>query len=140
MSAPTISTNALYDFIDQYQFAFNSFHVKNLIPHFTFPLQVIHKESSHVYTDSSKLEALLQGGIQFYKKNNITSVAISALQKHAINEQLAFLKIKLSFCSSDKQELYHCHYELILRRSKNKEFKIQCMINADEEDQARHLF
>jgi 4-hydroxy-3-methylbut-2-en-1-yl diphosphate synthase IspG/GcpE len=78
--------------------------------------------------------------MQFYKKNNITSVAISALQKHAINEQLAFLKIKLSFCRSDKQELYHCHYELILRRSKHNEFKIQCMINADEEDQARHLF
>jgi hypothetical protein len=70
MSAPTISTNALYDFIDQYQLAFNSFHVKNLIPHFAFPLQVIHKEACHVYADSSKLEAVLQGGMQFYKKNN----------------------------------------------------------------------
>jgi hypothetical protein len=140
MSAPLFYTQSFYDFIDQYQHAFNSFHVKNIINQFTFPLQVVHKDACHVYTDSSNLEAVLQGGMQFYKKNNITSVAIFPLQKHAINGQLAFLKIKLAFYNADHKELYHCHYELILRRIKNNELKIQCMINADEEDNARHLF
>ncbi|MFM6945129.1 MAG: hypothetical protein ACKOXV_07640 [Bacteroidota bacterium] len=140
MSTPVLSTSAYYDFIDQYQLAFNSFHVKNIINQFTFPLQVIHKDTCHVYTDSSNLEAVLQGGMQFYKKNNITSVAITPLQKHAINDQVAYIKIKLAFYNADQIELYHCHYELILRRIKNNELKIQCMINADEADKARHLF
>ncbi len=120
---------------DTYAAALTNYDTKGMAHHFAIPCTFLSTEKATAFNESSKLEGMFNQGIGFYKQFGITLAEAEIRNKRMITENIALVKVRWNYFNSNKDLLYNCDYEYILKAVKNKKWEIEMAISINEKQQ-----
>lgn len=120
---------------DTYASALTNYDTKGMAHHFAIPCTFLSAEKATAFNESSKLQGMFNQGIGFYKQFGITLAEAEIRNKRMITENIAHVKVRWNYFNNNKDLLYNCDYEYILKAVKNKKWEIEMAISINEKQQ-----
>lgn len=123
------------NFFETYAASLENHDTKLMANHYFIPCTFISDDSNTTFSDASKLEGLFNQGVIFYKQFGIVHALPEIWNKQFITNRIARVKVKWSYLDKDKQLVYDCEYQYILKLDKHSHWKIILSISVNEKEQ-----
>lgn len=119
-------------FFESYAHAMEAFDSKAMAYHYCYPCMILDDDSSAVFTDAAKLEGLFNKGMSFYRHFGLVHAGPEIWSKRPWSDHLLKVKLNWKYYNADKEFLYDCDYDFLLRLDKHTEWKIQLAVSVNE--------
>jgi hypothetical protein len=124
--------NKVNNFFDTYARALENGDTKLMVNHYNLPCFLLSDESSNVYNDATKLEGLFNKAMIFYKKYGVAHVRPEVWSKRSWTDRIVKVRLNWQYYNADKQPIYNCDYQYILRLDKANNWKIESSVSINE--------
>lgn len=132
MSTQVQAMNRVNSFFESYAQALENFDTKAMAQHYSLPCTFLADDSAQVFTEASKLEGLFNQGTMFYKQFGITYARPDIWNKRSWSDRIIKVKLNWQYFDKDKQPVYDCDYNYILRLDKHEHWKIEVATSINE--------
>ena len=122
----------IHDFFDSYAGAFEKFDARSMVKHFALPCMLIDSDHAEVFADAAKLEGQFSQGTQYYKQLGIMYARPEVWSKRLWTEGIVKVKVNWTYYDQNKQKVYGCDYQYILRLTKRNQWQIELAASLNE--------
>ena len=134
MSSFTAQYHKIAGFFEEYAAALESYDSKKMTQFYSIPCTFLSDEASDVFSKASNLEGLFNQGFSFYKQFGIEHIRPDVWSKRAWTDRIVKVKLNWQYFDANKQPVYNCDYQYILRLDKNNLWKIEVAISINEKE------
>ena len=128
------SFQQINDFFESYARALEQYDTKKMAWHYNIPCSFLSDESATVFTEASKLEGLFNQGTGFYKQFGIAHARPEVWSKRFWTDRICKARVNWQYFDKDKQPVYNCDYQYVLRLDKHNEWKIELSVAINEKE------
>lgn len=121
-------------FFESYAQALENFDTKHMAQHYALPCTFLSDDSAEVFKDASKLEGLFNQGTGFYKQFGIAHARPDVWSKRQWSDRIVKARVLWQYFDKDKQPVYNCEYQYILRLDKHDKWKIEMSVSINEKE------
>lgn len=132
-----MSSNAFYklnDFFEGYAHALENADTKLMTQHYHLPCTFLSDESSTIFQETGKLEALFMQGTNFYRQFGITHARPEVWSKRMWTQRICKVKVNWQYFDKENKPIYNCDYQYILRLDKYDKWKIEISVAINEKE------
>ena len=134
MNNPLQAHQYISNFFETYARALENHDTKLMANHYFIPCTFISDDSNTTFNDASKLEGLFNQGVIFYKQFGIIHAWPQVWSKQFWTDKIARVKVKWSYLDKDKQLVYECDYQYVLKLDKHNHWKIILSVSINEKE------
>ncbi len=122
------------EFFESYASALEKFDTKSMAHHYSMPCTFLSDDTCTVFTDISKLEGLFVQGTTFYKQFGIAYSEPEVYSKQFWTDKTVLTRVVWRYYDSERNPIYSCDYQYILRRDKFDIFRIDVSVAINEKE------
>jgi hypothetical protein len=121
-------------FFDTYAKALENHDTKLMAWHYHIPCTMLSDDNMTTFTEASKLEGLFNQGVVFYKQFGIVHAHADIWKKDVWTDKIARVTVNWQYMDTQRQPIYNCDYQYVMREVKNGQLKIICSVSVNEKE------
>ncbi len=134
MSLDSAKSQNINEFFEVYAHALEIHDTKGMTFLHMIPCTMLSDDAYTIFNDSSKLEGFFNQGLTFYKQFGIVHARPDVRSKIEITPRIFNVRVNWRYLNAQKQLLYTCDYQYIIKLDKNLHWRIAMSVSINERE------